>query len=179
MIVRLSGWDQEYSAGAVALDLPPLPTELNLGRRRSAGWEFLDRTTDDDEIDWVVDVIVGTFDLAAAPGVDLTPQWPQIRSALRADSRVLEAAAENLRLPVSQSNGAWTADAHTHVATVRVRGRTVADAEAAACTVLDDVAEAVGWTGRAGGAPAFTPAGAYPTGSRAAERNAGFRNGRA
>ena len=28
-------------------------------------------------------------------------------------------------------------------------------------------------------APAFTPAGAYPTGSRAAERNAGFRNGRA
>jgi hypothetical protein len=179
VVVRLAGWDQEFSAGAVPLDgLPPLPEGMELRPRRSAGWEFLDRTPQDEEIDWDVDVGVDTFALVAGADLGLTPAWPRIRSALVEDSRILAVAPADLELPISNWNGAWTAGVHTQVATVRVRARTAGEAGTAACAVMAELATATGWGARRGGTPEFTQAGAYPTGSRAAQANAGFRPGR-
>ncbi|HEY0390045.1 MAG TPA: hypothetical protein VGC71_16515 [Gaiellales bacterium] len=173
VIVRLCGFDGEYSAGAVPVeDAPQLPEGLDPAPRRAAGWEFLDRTPDDEEIDWDVVVGAGTIGLAALQRPGARPTWAAVRSALAADARVIAVAAADIDPPVTISQTGWAAYANVPVAVLRASAPTVGEAESAACQIVAEIAFAVGVRTSDGSPFGCIGIGAYPTGSRAASANA-------
>jgi hypothetical protein len=171
--VRLAGWDApQYSAGEVRVDdLPDLPAGLDPVRRRPAGWEFLDRTEAEEFIEWDVNVGGGTFELARLLRPETETSWADVRSALLEDARTLTVARVDIEPKVSFSQAGWTAYKHMFIAAVRVRARTVQEAEWAACAMVDDAASAAGVRTKDGGPFGAISMGAYPTGSKAAARN--------
>ena len=174
VIVRCNeSWENTfYSAGdtpAVGEDgraMPAWPAGgLDLGRRRLPGWEHLDRTSDDEPIEW--EVVIGT---------DVVPQ-PEgfadgFEAALRADSAV-EVVAVSISEPPDVAEGEYAIYSGSTVRMhVRTTGRTLAEAVAAATSAAGRAIDAAllpdssrpyifDWQGDA-----------YPVGSIAASYNA-------
>lgn len=113
IVVRVEGDASEgthYTAGDTPIrwdgnELPTLPLDLELRRRRTPGWEFVDRTEADDPIEWEV-------------SVDAMPR------------RLL--AAEDEPIPVEGSVYLVLGEVNPERTLVRVRARTVNEACAAA-----------------------------------------------
>ena len=155
-------WENvRYSAGQVPVkDAEPWPEGgVGLQPRRLPGWEFVDRTENDDPIAW--DIAVGGLpsDLQFAPGFE-----EKFRRALDSDPSI-----ELLDLaftPPALAEGTFYLAAGEILAIhVRVTGRTVVEA-AGAATRACDAAAGGGWEWTAS---------AYPAGSRAGRANARLR----
>jgi hypothetical protein len=117
VVVRVSGEEPYVDSGH--------GEDRTLGRRRPAGWEFLDRTSSDPPIMWDV-IVEREADIPAGP---------------------------------VQPNGTWTGYATVPHSIVQVEAEGYEDALAAAV---------------AGAPPGLTATRAFPTGSHAAQANAGL-----
>lgn len=162
VLVRLAG-EGYYSAGRIPEDEPPLDETRRLGRRRPAGWEFLDRTDTEQPISWDVVVAIGLRPFG--PIADAADRWHEALDRMGHD--VVELSTAGITSPVP-AGGGWVSYASSPIAVLRLRAAGYDRALAAAIAAATDAAAASVWEP----VPEFSAHYAFPTGSEAALRNA-------
>ena len=173
--VRLAGGDTpaDYSAGEIPLEFPALPPGFCVAPRRAGDWRFIDRTLDEDPIQW--DVLLNTdhdpltiHEWYDASAVARTEWWTALGSSPECETIELAETLPPLGKGVDTDGTVrgWTYSA-SPFAVIRVTGRTRDDATEEASTIATTTARAVGWD-----TAAFWAEDAYPTGSKPARWNA-------